>query len=195
MPDLLSFVELQKLLKEMPKEHQDLIKDICPSSIPITAIQRVLQLLLAERVSIRDLPTVVEAIAEVAPVIRDPRMITEHVRTRLGRQICAQHTNAQGHLPIITLSPAWEDAYASAIVGEGENRRLAMAPSKLHEFVMLLRERFEEAARQGEMPVLVTSSPVRPYVRSIVERFRTQTPVIGQAEIYPKARLKTVGSI
>ncbi|MBY0610760.1 MAG: flagellar biosynthesis protein FlhA [Beijerinckiaceae bacterium] len=195
MPDLLSFVEVQKLLKELPKEHQDLIKEICPASISITGVQRVLQLLLAERISIRDLPTVIEAIAEIAPSVRDPRMVTEHVRIRLGRQICAQHTNPQGHLPIITLSPHWEDAFATSIVGDGENRRLAMAPSKLHEFVMALRERFEEAARQGEMPVLVTSSPVRPYVRSIVERFRTQTAVMGQAEIYPKVRLKTVGSI
>ena len=195
MPDLLSFVELQKLLKELPKEHQDLIKEISPASISITGVQRVLQLLLAERISIRDLPTIIEAIAEIAPSARDPRMVTEHVRIRLGRQICAQHTNAQGHLPIITLSAAWEDAFAAAIVGDGENRRLAMAPSKLHDFVMALRERFEDAARQGEMPVLVTSSPVRPYVRSIVERFRTQTAVMGQGEIYPKVRLKTVGSI
>ena len=195
MPDLLSFVEVQKLLKELPKEHQDLIKEICPASITITGVQRVLQLLLAERISIRDLPTVIEAIAEIAPSVRDPRLVTEHVRIRLGRQICAQHTNPHGHLPIITLSPHWEDAFATSIVGEGENRRLAMQPSKLHEFVMVLRERFEEAARQGEMPVLVTSSPVRPYVRSIVERFRTQTAVMGQAEIYPKVRLKTVGSI
>ena len=195
MPDLLSFVEVQKLLKELPKEHQDLIKEISPASISITGVQRVLQLLLGERISIRDLPTVIEAIAEIAPSVRDPRMVTEHVRIRLGRQICAQYTNPQGHLPIITLSPQWEDAFATSIVGEGDNRRLAMQPSKLHDFVMTLRERFEEAARQGEMPVLVTSSPVRPYVRSIVERFRTQTPVMGQAEIYPKVRLKTVGSI
>ncbi len=195
MPDLLSFVETQKLLKELPKEHQDLIKEITPSNISTTGIQRVLQLLLGERVSIRDLPAIIEAIAEIAPATRDPRSIVEHVRGRLGRQLCAQFSNPQGHLPIITMSAQWEDNFASSIIGEGENRRLAMQPSKLHEFVMLLRERFEEAARQGEMPVLVTSSPIRPYVRSIVERFRTQTAVMGQAEIYPKVRLKTVGSI
>ena len=195
MPDLLSFVETQKLLKELPKEHQDLIKEISPSNISTTGIQRVLQLLLGERVSIRDLATIIESIAEIAPSTRDPRMIGEHVRVRLGRQICAQHMNGSGLLPIITLSPAWEDNFATAIVGEGENRRLAMAPSALHEFVMILRERFEEAARQGEIAVLVCSSPVRPYVRSIVERFRPQTVVMGQAEIHPKAKLKTVGSV
>jgi flagellar biosynthesis protein FlhA len=70
-----------------------------------------------------------------------------------------------------------------------------MQPSRLSEFITLVRERFEQAAREGEAPVLVTSASVRPFVRSIVERFRSQTSVISQAEIHPRARLKTVGSI
>ena len=70
-----------------------------------------------------------------------------------------------------------------------------MQPSKLSEFIMLVRERFEAAAREGEAPVLVTSAAIRPFVRGIVERFRAQTPVMSQAEIHPRARLKTVGSI
>ena len=68
-----------------------------------------------------------------------------------------------------------------------------MAPSRLSEFITLVRERFEDAAREGEAPVLVTSPGVRPFVRSIVERFRTQTTVLSQSEIHPRARLKTVG--
>jgi flagellar biosynthesis protein FlhA len=70
-----------------------------------------------------------------------------------------------------------------------------MQPSKLSEFITLIRERFEDAAREGEAPVLVTSPTVRPFVRSIVERFRTQTSVLSQSEIHPRARLKTVGGI
>jgi len=70
-----------------------------------------------------------------------------------------------------------------------------MQLSKLSEFIMLVRERFEQAAREGEAPVLVTSAAIRPLVRGIVERFRSQTPVMSQAEIHPRARLKTVGSI
>ena len=71
----------------------------------------------------------------------------------------------------------------------------AIADSRLSEFITLVRERFEDAAREGEAPVLVTSASIRPFVRGIVERFRTQTPVLSQAEIHPRARLKTVGSI
>jgi flagellar biosynthesis protein FlhA len=193
--DLLSFVEVQKLLKELPKEHQDLLKEIAPAQISTTGIQRVLQLLLGERISIRDLGTILEAISEVAGVVRDPRLITEHVRSRLGRQICAQNVSPQGHLPIITLSPAWEDAFAVSLVGDGEAKHLAMQPSRLQEFVIKLRDTFEQAAREGEMPVLVTSSMARMHVRAILERFRPQTAVMAQGEIHPRARLKTVSSI
>jgi flagellar biosynthesis protein FlhA len=195
MHDLLSFVETQKLLRELPKEHADLIKEITPAQISTTGIQRVLQLLLAERISIRDLASIIEAIAEVAGALRDPRMIVEHVRMRLGRQICAQHSMSGGHLPIITLSPSWEDSYATSLAGDGEHKHLAMQPSKLHEFVVSLRERFEEAAKQGEMPVLVTSAGIRPYVRQVIERFRSQTAVMSQAEIHPRVKLKSMGSV
>jgi len=195
MAELLSYVEVQKLLKDLPKAHQDLLKEVVPAQIATTGIQRILQLLLAERVSIRDLGTILEAIAEVSGALRDPRMIVEHIRSRLGRQICAQHTGPTGQLALITMSPAWEDAFSSSLVGEGEVKHLAMQPSRLHDFVIALRDRFEEAARLGEMPVLVTSNAIRPYVRMIVERFRPQTAVVAQGEIHPSARLRTVGSI
>ena len=77
----------------------------------------------------------------------------------------------------------------------GEERSLAMQPSRLSEFITLVRERFEDAAREGEAPVLVTSPAIRPFVRGIVERFRSQTSVLSQSEIHPRVRLKTVGAI
>jgi flagellar biosynthesis protein FlhA len=195
MAELLSYAEVQKLIKEVPKEQADLIKDMVPGQITISGIQRVLQTLLAERVSIRDLSTILEGIADAAPATRNPTIIAEHVRSRLSRQICAQFTTAAGYLPLIALSAAWEQAFAESIVGQGDERTLSMQPSKLSEFIMLVREKFEAAAREGESPVLVTSAGIRPFVRGIVERFRAQTPVLSQAEIHPRARLKTVGSI
>ncbi|WP_349368232.1 flagellar biosynthesis protein FlhA [Salinarimonas sp.] len=195
MAELLSHPEVQKLLRDLPKEHADLVKEMVPSQITATGIQRVLQLLLAERVSIRDLGTILEGVSEVVGGTRSPREIVEHVRQRLARQICAQYTGPNGVLPIVTLSPAWESAFMESLVGQGEERQLAMQPSRLGEFVNAVRDRFEDAARQGEMPVLVTSAQARPYVRSIIERFRRETPVISQAEIHTRARLKTVGSV
>ncbi len=195
MSDLLSYVEVQKLLKELPKEQSELVKDIVPSQVTVSGIQRVLQLLLAERISIRDLSTILEGIADALAFSRNPSTMVEHVRARLARQICAQNTSHNGYLPLIALSAKWEQAFAESLVGAGEERSLAMQPSKLSEFMAAVRDAFERAAREGEAPVLVTSAGIRPFVRSLVERFRAQTTVLSQAEIHPRARLKTVGSV
>src|SRR5450631_638103 len=195
MSDLLSYGEVQKLLKDLPKEQGELVKDIVPSMVTISGIQRVLQLLLAERISIRDLSTILEGIADALAFSRNPAAVVEHVRARLARQICAQNTSMNGYLPLIALSAKWEQAFAESLVGQGDERSLAMQPSKLSEFMTAVRDRFEQAAREGEAPVLVTSAAIRPFVRSLVERFRSQTTVLSQAEIHPRARLKTVGSI
>jgi flagellar biosynthesis protein FlhA len=195
MAELLSYGEVQKLLKELPKEQADLVKDLVPNVITISGIQRVLQILLTERVSIRDLATILEGIADGIAGSRNPVTLAEHVRARLSRQLCAQYTSQSGYLPLIALSAKWEQAFAESLVGQGDERQLAMQPSRLSEFITLVRERFEEAAREGEAPVLVTSSNIRPFVRGIVERFRAQTPVLSQGEVHPRARLKTVGSI
>jgi flagellar biosynthesis protein FlhA len=195
MSDLLSYGEVQKLLKDLPKEQGELVKDIVPSQVTISGIQRVLQLLLAERISIRDLSTILEGIADALAFSRNPATMVEHVRARLARQICAQNTTHNGYLPLIALSAKWEQAFAESLVGQGEDRSLAMQPSKLSEFMTVVRDRFEQAAREGEAPVLVTSASIRPFVRSLVERFRSQTTVLSQAEIHPRARLKTVGSV
>ncbi len=193
--ELLSYAEVNKLIKDLPKEQSELVKEIVPAQITTSGIQRVLQILLAERISIRDLPTILEGIADALPGMRNPSLLAEHVRARLSRQICAQYTTPAGHLPLIALTAKWEQAFAESIIGQGEDRSLAMQPSRLTEFITLVRERFEEAAKAGEAPVLVTSAAIRPFVRGIVERFRAQTTVMSQAEIHPRARLKTIGSI
>jgi flagellar biosynthesis protein FlhA len=195
MSDLLSYGEVQKLLRDLPKEQGELVKDIVPNQITGSGIQRVLQLLLAERISIRDLSTILEGIADGLAFSRNPSTLAEHVRARLARQICAQNTSMNGYLPLIALSAKWEQAFAESLIGTGEERSLAMQPSKLSEFMTVVRDRFEQAAREGEAPVLVTSAAIRPFVRSLVERFRAQTTVLSQSEIHPRARLKTVGSI
>jgi flagellar biosynthesis protein FlhA len=195
MAELLTFAEVKKLVKELPRDTQTLLEEVAPQHISWSGVQRVLQNLLKERVSIRDLTTIIEAIAEAAPGLRDLVQITEHVRGRLARQICYQHRNADGSLPILTLSPAWEQAFAESLIGDGPNRQLALAPSRLHEFVADVRAAFERAAQAGESAVLLTSPVIRPYVRSLIERFRPSTAVISQAEIHAKVRLKAMGQV
>ena len=195
MAELLSYAETQKLLDEVESIQQKLIADLIPNMISATAVQRVLQNLLAERVSIRDLPTILEGISEACSYTRNVAGITEHVRTRLARQISSAHMNPQGILTMITLSPQWEQDFSEAVVGEGEERRLSMAPTKLQEFIRAVRTTFERHAMSGEVPVLLTSPGIRPFVRSIIERFRPSTIVMSQNEVYAKTQIKTLGQI
>jgi flagellar biosynthesis protein FlhA len=195
MPDLLSYAETQKLLDELPKSHQKLVADIIPAKISITGLQRILQNLVSERVSIRDLPTVLEGVAEATGFTNNITMITEHIRARLSRQICDQYTNKAGIMPLVTLSTDWEQAFAESLTGQGEDKQLAMPPSKLQSFIQAIRVTYEDLAMKGESPALLTSPGIRPYVRSIIERFRPQTIVISQNEIHPRAKIRTLAQI
>lgn len=195
MAELLSYAETQKLLDDLGKTQQKLVTETIPSQITTTGVQRVLQNLLREQVSIRDLSTIVEAVAESARATQNIAMITEHVRTRLARQISHANTSPENYIPIVALSPAWEQTFVESVTGTGDERTLSMAPSRIQEFIQAVRATFDKFAMQNELPVLLTSPPVRPYVRSIVERFRPSTVVMSQNEIYPKARIKTLGQI
>ena len=195
MADLLSYAETQKLLDDLDKEHQKLITDMIPTQISMGGIQRTLQNLLTERISIRDLPTILEGISEACGNTRNVLLITEHVRARLARQISDQNVNEQGVIPLVTLTPQWEQAFAESLVGQGDDKQLSMQPTRLQEFITALKNNFERQAILGETPVLLTSPGIRPYVRSIVERFRPITVVISQNEIHPKAKIKTLGQV
>jgi flagellar biosynthesis protein FlhA len=196
MPELLSYADTQKLLDELPREQQKLVSDLIPSQISLGGVQRVLQTLLAERVSIRDLPTILEGIHEAcAAQSRGLHSIVGHVRARLARQISDSHLGPGGYLPLVTLSPDWESTFAESLAGPPEDRQLAMPPTKLTEFMQRLRGVFDAAAQAGENPVLLTSGAIRMHVRAIVERIRPTTSVLAQAEISPRVRIRTVGTI
>lgn len=195
MSELLSYAETQKLLDEMGKEQQKLVADVIPSQITLSGLQRVLQNLLAERISVRDLPAILEGISEATAITRNLSAISEHVRARLSRQISDANTNSHGYIPLLTLSPEWEQAFAESIIGEGDSRQLAMAPSKLQQFISNVRQTYDKQAMLGESPALMTSPAIRPYVRSVVERFRPSTVVLSQNEIHPKAKIRTIGQI
>ncbi len=194
-PELLSYAETKKLIDALPAKHKQLVSDLIPSVAPVTTVQRVLQALLNEKISIRDLPTILEAISEAAPRAQGTAQLVEHVRARLARQICGALKGPDGAAPIVTLSSSWEDAFAEALTGDSETRQLAMAPSALQEFVAAAMTKLESAAQDGYSAAIVTSATVRPFVRSVIERVRPQTLVLSQNEIHPHTRLKTLGTI
>jgi len=192
--DLLSYTETQKLLNEVHAESKSLVADIVPSRISISGVQRILQNLLSEGISIRDVPTILEGIAEAAPLTSNLTQMTEHVRSRLARQISAQQSR-DGAIPIVTLSGAWDAAFAESIVGQGDDRQLVMAPSSLQAFLSAIRETLDRLAGDGEIPCLLTTPAIRPFVRSIIERVRPATVVLSQTEIHARARIRSLGTI
>ncbi|MBV8916190.1 MAG: flagellar biosynthesis protein FlhA [Acetobacteraceae bacterium] len=196
MAELLSYAETMKLLEELPREQQKLVADLIPSQISAGAVQRVLQSLLTERVSLRDLPTILEGIQEACGGgLRAIPAIAGHVRTRLARQISDSHTGPAGYIPLVTLSPDWEATFSESLVGPPEDRHLAIAPTQLNEFMQRFRTVFDSVTAGGEAPVLLCSGGIRAHVRAIVERLRPTTPVLAQNEIYPRARIRTLATI
>ena len=196
MSELLSYSETVKLLDELPREQQKLVQDLIPNQVSIGLLQRLLQALLAERVSIRDLPTILEGLQEAAAAnLRALPQMLGIVRMRLGRQLSEAARGPQGHVPIVMLSPEWEVAFTECLAGPPEDRQLAMEPARLQAFMQRLRDVLDAQAALGEHPVLLCSGALRPHLRAIVERFRPNTPVLSQAEIHPRVRIRSLASI
>ena len=196
MAELLSFAETQKLLDDLPREQQRLVTDLIPTHFTVGGVQRVLQALLAERVSIRDLPTILEGIHEACSMqLRAVPAIAAHVRTRLARQLTDAHTGSRGYVPLVVIGPEWETELNEALVGPAEARQLSLPSNRLSELTRRINQVFESASVDGEAPVLLTSAHLRAHVRAILERIRPSTPVLAQTEIFPRARIRTVGAI
>ena len=198
LADLLTRAELDKLLDELRGTFGKLIDELVPEKISKPVLQKVLQNLLRERVSIRDLPGILEALAEVVPGMRNLTLLTEHVRGRIGRQLTAQHVGADGVLPIIALSPAWEREFSDAIISgdkDGTERQLAMAPDKIQSFLRNTSDTFTRQFNSGISPILLTSPIARPFARLLIERSLPTVSVLSQTEISPKAKLRTVATV
>ncbi|MCU0886798.1 MAG: flagellar biosynthesis protein FlhA [Rubritepida sp.] len=196
MAELLSYAETQKLLDELPREQQKLVQDLIPAQVSVGVLQRLLQALLAERVSIRDLPTILEGLQEALTAnMRALPQILAVVRMRLARQLSEAARGPQGYVPIVTLSPEWEVAFAEALTGPPEDRQLAMEPAKLQAFMQRLRDVLDAQAAQGEAPVLLCSGALRPHLRAIVERFRPATSVLAQGELHARVRVRALASV
>ncbi|MEO0712318.1 MAG: flagellar biosynthesis protein FlhA [Pseudomonadota bacterium] len=194
MADLLTFGATQSLIESLDREYQKLVADI-PGTTPMILVQQVLQQLLRERVSIRNLTMIVEAIAEATRKKSDLVHVTNHVRERLSNQICRSLADDQGFVSVIALNAEWEKELASAIGPNGDETNIDMSPSRMQEFVLQARKQIQEFAQKDEWPAIMVSPNARSFVRSLLERVSPMTQVISHNEIHRKAALKTVGRI
>jgi flagellar biosynthesis protein FlhA len=195
IPELLSYIETQKLIEELPEENKKFVKEIVPEQVSISLLQKVLQNLLSESVSIRDLPTIVEAISDITKETSNITEITENTRMRLARQISNANTNSEGFIPVVSLSEEWEQTMLEHLTTQQNDKQLSLPPSELQEFVNRIKSTYDQQAAKGEIPVLLTSPTIRPYVRSIIERFRSSIIIMSQNEIHQKAKIKTIGVV
>ncbi|KZY24034.1 MULTISPECIES: flagellar biosynthesis protein FlhA [unclassified Sulfitobacter] len=194
MAELMTYASAKELIDGLDRSYQKLVSDL-PVTSPAIMVQHVLQELLLERVSIRNLPLIVEAMAEAMRNTSKPTLILENVRRRLSSQICQGLSDGQGFVPVITLSPEWEIEFTEAVKIVGEDRNFVMSPKRVQEFVLQARQQIQRFASNDEWPALMVSPEARTFVRSMLERVSPMTPVISNAEIHRKVSLRTVGTI
>ncbi len=195
--ELLTYGAVKNLLDNLSPEHRRLMDEIVPSQISVVVIQRVLQGLLSEGVAIRDLGAILEAISEISAKTNNVIRLVEYVRVRLFRQLSRAYMSEGGYIPLIVLSPQWEQTFAESIMGEGDEKYLSLSPSKLNEFVTTVNKVFDThlASGSSDIPVILTSHHLRYFVRSVIERFRPNLVVMSQNEIHPKAKIKTISYV
>ncbi|MDN2580748.1 flagellar biosynthesis protein FlhA [Aquibium sp. ELW1220] len=195
LPQLLSYKDMKALIERLDPEYKKLADEICSSHISYPGLQAVLKLLLAERVSIRNLHLIIEAIAEIAPHVRRTEQIVEHVRIRMSQQICGDLT-AGGVLKVLRLGNRWDLAFHQSLKrdAKGEIREFDIDPRLLEEFgqeaAKVVRKHFDS----GERFVIVTAPDARPYVRMIIERFFPTLPVLSHVEIAKGVEIRVLGS-
>jgi flagellar biosynthesis protein FlhA len=194
MPDLLTYGATQGLIEGLDREYQKLVGEISGSS-PAILVQHGMQGLLPERISIRNLPLIIEAIAEAKGTTSNVVSITEQVRRRLSNQICKSLTDAKGYIPVMTLAPNWEQEFNDSIRVNGDDKNLVMSPQRVQEFVLDARRAIQEHAADDSWPAILVSPEARSFIRSMLERVSPMTQVISHNEVHRKAALRTVATI
>jgi flagellar biosynthesis protein FlhA len=193
--DILSRSDVQNLLNNVKKSNDALVSDLVPDSLPEAEIHLILQNLLREKVSIRDMVTILEALSYHCRVNKDPDYLTEQVRMALSRSICKQHQNPEtGELPVVTLDPAVEEQIAQGLTQDGQ--MLALGPVFTQRLFQSLNQEIERVVgTQGVQPVILCNAKLRLPFRRLIERMLPQIAVLSYNEIGPSVRATAVGSV
>ncbi|WP_032450598.1 FHIPEP family type III secretion protein, partial [Brucella pinnipedialis] len=196
LAQLLSYKDMRILLDRLGPEYRKLLEDICPAHISYSGLQAVLKLLLAERISIRNLHLILEAIAEIAPLVRRPEMIVEHVRMRMAQQICGDLSD-NGVLNVLRLGNRWDLVFHQSLKrdAKGEIVEFDIDPRLLEQFGTEASAAIRKHFDNGERFVLVSSPEARPYIRMIIERLFATLPVLSHVEIARGVEVKSLGAI
>lgn len=196
LPQLLSYKSMRSLIDRLDPEYKRLVEDICPAQISYSGLQAVLKLLLAERVSIRNLHLILEAVAEIVPHARRSEQVAEHVRMRMAQQICGDLAEG-GVLNVLRLGSRWDLAFHQSLKrdAKGEVIEFDIDPRLVEQFGTEAATAVRDRMKAGAPFVLVTAPDARPYVRMIVERMFPSLPVLSHVEIARGVEIKALGAI
>lgn len=196
LPQLLSYKDMKVLIERLDPEYRKLADDICTQHMTYSGFQAVLKLLLAERVSIRNLHLILEAVAELAPHVRKTEALVEHVRVRMSQQLCGDIAR-NGFLNVLRLGNRWDMAFHQALKRDpkGEIVEFDIDPRQLEEFTEEATQVIRGHMDKGVPFVLVTSPDARPYVRMIIERIFATLSVLSHVELAKGIEIKILGSI
>ncbi len=196
LAQLFSYRDLRGLLDNLEPEYKKLLDEMCPTQVTHSGLQSVLKLLLAERVSIRSLTLILEAIAEIAPYARRAEQIAEHVRIRIAAQICNESL-VDGALNVVRTGGRWDQSFHQHLKrdAKGEIVEFDIEPRLVEQFQSEATSFLKPLLDQGRALVLVTLPEARPYVRMMMERPFPNVPVLSSLEIARGVEIKTLGSI
>ena len=193
--DLLTRQDVRTLVDSLKEHNNAVVEEVIPDLLSVGELQRVLQALLREGVSIRDLGAIVEAAGDRARVTRDPELLAEYARQALGRTIVSPYLDAERTLRAITLDPGLEQEVSDSIAQTPDGEYLAMDPSRAQALVHQLSNHVEQAVSRGRRPVLICSSRCRRHLRRLVEQALPQLSVCAYNEIAPGIGVETIGVV
>ncbi len=194
-PELLGRQELQSLLDAFKQTSPKVIEDLIPNLLPTGSILKVLKNLLKENVSIRDMRTILEALADSAPHQKDPAVLTEHVRTALARVITKKLVSGDGTIQLLTLDRNIEETIAGGIIQTDQGQQLSLDPDFVRTFVARLNEQAIEMANQSSQTVVLCSPLIRSHLKALIDRFVPNVIVLSHNEITTNVNVKAVGTV
>ena len=190
--EILSRQDVQSILDGLAKTHPKVVEELVPALMSTGAVQKVFKNLLKERVSMRDILTIVETLADYAPYVKDTDALTESVRQGLARNITRQYSTEQGELPVMVMDTGIEEKIAVAVNPSEDGSLMALDPRTADAMINALSAAMQEMVTNGHQPVIMTSPEIRRYVRLITEKVLPSLIVISTAEIAGNVKIKNV---
>ncbi|MDH3359711.1 MAG: FHIPEP family type III secretion protein, partial [Desulfobulbaceae bacterium] len=193
--ELLGRQDTQKLLDHLAASQPKVVEELVPNLLSLGGVQKVLQNLLRERVSIRDLLTICETLADHAPMTKDPDILTEYVRQKLARSIIATFIDASGNLPVLTLATRTEDILRESIRQTEQGTYLSLEPNLAQRLLEAIEETATKISDEGHQPIIITTTALRRHLRQLVERFMPQVLILSHNELTTTTKIQSLGSI